>query len=125
MNDLSPRAAMAPLIIPDLNAERAVLVLSGDARLHTAAIATAASAASKRLLIVLSASAHTASWDGLQAVLSFVYGAATQIAFAMDKPLMDVDVVLEERIPHEQWDRVFRAESASAQATRRFVLTLS
>ncbi|EJD44148.1 Nucleotidylyl transferase [Auricularia subglabra TFB-10046 SS5] len=103
-----------PLVVPDLGVERAVLVLLGDARQHAAAIALAASATSKRLLIILDESARPQSWDGLQATLSFVYGAATQIAFAMEKPLMDVDVVLEPRVPADvRWDRVFRGAGSS------------
>ncbi|KAH7103961.1 Nucleotidylyl transferase [Auriculariales sp. MPI-PUGE-AT-0066] len=115
-----------PLVIPDLRAERAVLVLLSDPHTHAGALATAAAATSSRLLVVLLSSPGS-SWNSLQSTLTFAYTAASQVVFAMEKPLMDIDVVIgAERGASEEtrWDRVFRVGNATVPAWLRGVPTV-
>jgi len=101
-----------PLVLPELRATRAVLLLPSDPRAHASAIATAAAATSSQLLVVL-LSVPNQSWSALQSTLAFVYTAASSVAVASNKLLMDIDVVIgEERgaSAGKSWDRVFRVD---------------
>ncbi|KAJ7109520.1 hypothetical protein C8R44DRAFT_884547 [Mycena epipterygia] len=99
----------------------------GDAQLLAPAIAHAAQRTRERLLIVLLSEhfdgshpiSHTASWNSVQQLLTFVYVQATKVAQDMDRLLMQIDVLLQgprDTLPEPRAppDIVFRVEGDPA-----------
>lgn len=74
-------------------------------------ISRAARQTRKRLIVILVSDifdphivSHTETWDNVQSLLTFVYVQAMKEAQALDRILMDVDVLLkgtQEQLPHE------------------------
>jgi len=95
------------------------------------AIVTAATAAQKRLCIVLFARffnndkdgiSHTGAWDDVQRLLTYVYVQATKVAQDKDNILFNIDVLLkglDDPIPDEivqDVDVVYRVSGGSQDA---------
>lgn len=102
-----------------------------DAHLLAPAIAHAAQRTRDRLLIVLLSElfdashpvSHTANWNGVQQLLTFVYVQATKVAQDMDRILMQIDVLLQgprDALPEHSAppDIVFRVEGGMSAACR-------
>lgn len=88
----------------------------------TPAIVAATTSAQYRLVVVLFSplfDTHIGEWTQLQSLLTFIYVQATKVAQDLNKPLLDVDVLLRgmyDAVPDIQADSLYRVQGGMLSA---------